>query len=68
MSRGSHCVRIPNFYHTMTIKLITLAKIIIMTRSRKRNRPNNDTWVAKENITLWDFQRGKDPNKIQCSK
>jgi len=40
----------------------------VCCRSRKRNRPNNDTWVAKENITLWDFQRGKDPNKIQCSK
>ena len=52
----------------MTIKFVTLAKIIIMSRSRKRNRPNNDTWVAKENITLWDFQRGKDPNKIQCAK
>ena len=52
----------------MPIKFTTLAKIVIFTRSRKRNRPNNDLWVAKEDITLWDFQRGKDPNKIQFSK
>ena len=55
----------------MTIKFITLAKIIIMTRSRKRNRQSTNVWVAKEDVTLWDFQRGRGgdgANKIQFSK
>ena len=51
----------------MTITYTT-QRTTIMTRSRKKNRPNNDLWVAKEDITLWDFQRGKDPIKIQFSK
>jgi len=36
--------------------------------SGNSNKPNNNLYVAKEDLTLWDLQKGKAPNKIQCSK